>query len=94
MGRCLQGRVNLTAPTILTPPNAASLGIVSPTPQQIGREVFSPGRLNTSFDDIYQLQDSAGSSYNRASLTLSRERNEELEILGNLHNVENLRRCF
>ena len=72
--------VNLLAPTILTPANAASLGIVSPTPQQIGREVFSPARLNSSFDDIYQLQDSAGSSYNGASLTLSRAMNEELEF--------------
>lgn len=72
--------VNLTAPTILTPANAASLGVRSPTPQQIGREVFSPGRVNTSFDDIYQLEDSAGSSYNGASLTLSRKMNEDLEF--------------
>lgn len=72
--------VNLTAPTILTPANAASLGVPSPTPQQIGREVFSPGRVNASFDDIYQLADSAGSSYNGASLTLSREMNEDLEF--------------
>ena len=72
--------VNLTAPTILTPANAASLGVRSPTPQQIGREVFSPGRVNTSFDDMYQLEDSAGSSYNGASLTLSRKMNEDLEF--------------
>ena len=72
--------VNLLAPTTLTPANAASLGVLSPTPQQIGRQVFSPGRLNTSFDDIYQLQDSAASTYNGASLTLSRKMNEELEF--------------
>ena len=72
--------VNLLAPTILTPGNAASLGVPGPTPQQIGRDVFSPGRFNTTFDDIYQLQDSAGSTYNGASLTLSRKMNEELEF--------------
>jgi outer membrane receptor for ferrienterochelin and colicin len=72
--------VNLLPPVVLTPANAASLGIPNPTPQQIGREVFSPGRLNTQFDDIYQLQNSAGSTYNGASLTLSRKMSEELEF--------------
>ena len=72
--------VNLLAPTILTPANAVSLEVPSPTPQQIGREVFPPGRFNTTFDDIYQLRDSAGSTYNGASLTLSRKMNEELEF--------------
>jgi outer membrane receptor for ferrienterochelin and colicin len=71
---------NLLPPVVLTPANAASLGIPNPTPQQIGREVFSPGRLNTQFGDIFQLQDSAGSIYNGASLTLSRKMNEELEF--------------
>jgi hypothetical protein len=42
--------------------------------------VFSPGRLDPQFDDIYQLQDSARSTYNGASLTLSRRMNEELEF--------------
>jgi hypothetical protein len=72
--------VNLLAPVVLTPANAAGLGIPNPTPQQIGREVFSPSRLNTQFDDIYQLQNSAGSTYNGASVTLSRRMNEELEF--------------
>ena len=72
--------VNLLPPVVLTPANAASLGIPNPTPQQIGREVFSPGRLNPNFDDIYELQNSASSTYNGASLTLSRTMNEELEF--------------
>jgi hypothetical protein len=72
--------VNLLPPVVLTPANAAGLGIPNPTPQQIGREVFSPGRLNSQFDDVYQLQNSAGSTYNGASLTLSRKMNEELEF--------------
>jgi len=72
--------VNLLTPVILTPTNAASLGIPNPTPQQMGREVFSPNRLNPQVDDIYQLQDSAGSTYNGVSVTLSRKMNEELEF--------------
>jgi hypothetical protein len=49
-------------------------------PQQIGREVFAPGRANPQFDDIYQIQHSAGSTYNGGSLTLSRRMNAELEF--------------
>jgi hypothetical protein len=64
----------------LTLANAASLGVIDPTPQQIGREVFSPLRLNPQFDDIYQVQNSASSTYNGASLTLSRTMNEDLEF--------------
>jgi hypothetical protein len=72
--------VNLLPPVVLTLANAASLGIPSPMPQQIGREVFSPGRLDAKFADIYELQNSAGSTYNGASLTLSRTMNEDLEF--------------
>jgi hypothetical protein len=72
--------INLLPPVVLTLANASSLGIPVPTPQQIGREVFSPGRLNTSFDDIYELQDSSHSTYNGVSLTLSRRMNKELEF--------------
>jgi len=74
--------VNLLPPVVLTSANAASLGISDPAPQQIGREVFSPERLNPNFDDIYDLQDSSISTYNGASLTLSRKMNEELEFSG------------
>src|SRR6266446_1240396 len=69
---------NLLPPVVLTPANAASLDIPDPTQQQIGREVFLPGRLNPNFDDIYELQTSSSSTYNGASLTLSRKVNEEL----------------
>jgi outer membrane receptor for ferrienterochelin and colicin len=72
--------VNLLPPVVLTLANASSLGVQNPMPQQIGREVFSPSRLNPQFDDIYQLQDSARSTYKGASLTLSRRMNEELEF--------------
>src|SRR5882724_6953007 len=72
--------VNLLPPVVLTLANASSLGVPNPTSQQIGREVFSPGRLDTRFDDFYQLQNSGASTYNGASLTLSRRINEELEF--------------
>lgn len=71
---------NLLPPVILTPANASGLGIPNPTPQQIGREVFSPLRLNSQFNDIYELQDSANSMYNGVSFTLSRTMNEDFEF--------------
>ena len=70
--------VNLLSPVILTLANFSSLGVPNPTPQQVGREVFSPGRLNTQFDDIYQLQDSASSTYSGISFTLNRRMSDEL----------------
>jgi hypothetical protein len=72
--------INLLTPVVLTLANAPSLGLPNPTPQQVGREVFSPIRLDTRFNDIYQLQDAAGSTYSGASLTLTRRMSEELEV--------------
>jgi outer membrane receptor for ferrienterochelin and colicin len=70
--------VNLLPPVVLTLTNAASLGVPNPTPQQIGREVFPPVRSNPQFSDIYQLQNSASSTYNGVSLTLNRGMSDEL----------------
>jgi outer membrane receptor protein involved in Fe transport len=70
--------VNLPPPVILTLANAASLGVSNPTPQQIGREVFSTGRLNPQYDGIYQISNSASSTYNGVSFTLNRRMNDEL----------------
>ncbi|MCU1241567.1 MAG: TonB-dependent receptor [Candidatus Acidoferrum typicum] len=72
--------INLLPPVALTPANAPNLAIPNPTPQQIGREVFTPARATPQFDDIYQLQNSAASTYNGGSLTLSRRMNAELEF--------------
>ena len=72
--------VNLLPPVVLTPANALSLGVPAPTSQQIGREVFSSARLNPQFNDIYQLQNSAASTYNGVSVTLSRKMSEEMEF--------------
>jgi hypothetical protein len=70
--------VNLLPPAVLTLANAATLGVLNPTPQQIGREVFPPVRLNTQFGDIYQLQNSASSTYKGVSFTLNRRMSDEL----------------
>lgn len=72
--------MNLLPPAVLTPANAGSLGIPNPTPQQIGREIFSPARLNPQLNNIYELRDSANSTYNGASITLSRTMNEDFEF--------------
>jgi hypothetical protein len=70
--------INLLPPIVLTLANATSLGVPNPTQQQIGREVLSPGRLNSQFGDIYQLQNSASSTYNGVSFTLNRMVSDEL----------------
>ena len=70
--------INLSPPAILTAANAASLAVANPEPQQIGREVFSSGRVNTQFGDIYELSNSANSTYRGVSFTLNRRMNDEL----------------
>jgi hypothetical protein len=70
--------VNLLPPVALTLANASSLGVSNPTPQQIGREVFSAGRLDSKFGDIYVLQNSSSSTYNGVSFTLNRRMSDEL----------------
>jgi hypothetical protein len=62
--------------------NAANLGIPSPAPQQIGREVFSPGRVDPKLGDIYQLEDSASSTYHGVSVSVNRKLSE-LEFSAN-----------
>ena len=63
---------NLPAPVVLTPANAATLGVPDPTPQQFGREVFGPLRLDPRFNNVYLLEDSARSTYNGVSITAER----------------------
>ena len=73
--------VNLLPPTILTIANAASLGVAGPTLQQVGREVFGPGRSNPAFNDIYLLEDSASSTYNDLTASLTRRMAKGLELI-------------
>lgn len=73
--------INLLAPVVLTAANSSSLGILNPTPQQLGRSVFGPGRIDPRFDAIYQLEDSASSTYNGLTLALNKRLSNEFELL-------------
>ena len=71
--------INLPPPTTLTAANAASLGVDSPTPQQVGRPVFGPGRLNPAWDAIFELQPTAASTYHGVTLSLNRRLANDVE---------------
>jgi hypothetical protein len=73
--------INLLPPVVLTTANATALGVSSPTPQQLGRPVFGPGRIDPRFDAVYQLEDSAGSTYNGLTLALDKRLSNEFELL-------------
>jgi hypothetical protein len=73
--------MNLAAPVLLTPANATAAGISTPTPQQLGRPVFTPARLDPAYDAINQFASSAGSSYSGATITLNRQFQDDLQIL-------------
>ena len=73
--------INLLPPVLLTTANAASLGFLNPTPQQLGRLVFGPGRVDPRFDSIYQLEASARSTYNGLTMALNKHLSNEIELL-------------
>jgi outer membrane receptor protein involved in Fe transport len=73
--------INLLAPMVLTSANAATLGFLNPTSQQLGRSVFGPGRIDPRFDAIYQIEDSASSTYNGLTLALSKRLSNDFELL-------------
>lgn len=73
--------INLLPPVALTQQNAASLGVSTPTPQQLARPVFSPLRLNPAYDAINQFATSANSNYNGATVTLNRQFTDDFQIL-------------
>lgn len=73
---------NLLPPVVLTPDNAASLGIPNPFPQQLGRLVFPPTRLSPQFDNIYQWENHASSIYHGLSLSLNRRLSNEISFSG------------
>jgi len=74
--------VNLPPPEILTPSNAASLGIPNPFPQQLGMLVFSPFRLSPQFADIYQWENHGSSVYDGLSLSVNRRLSNEIAFSG------------
>lgn len=73
--------INLLPPVTLTSANAAALGFPSPTPQQLGRLVFGSGRVDPRLDGVYQLEDTANSTYNGLTLTLNKRLSNEFELL-------------
>ncbi|MCU1223260.1 MAG: TonB-dependent receptor [Edaphobacter sp.] len=73
--------INLAAPILLTAANAAAAGISSPTPQQLGRLVFTTARLDPAYDAINQFASSASSSHNGATITLNRQFQDDFQIL-------------
>jgi len=82
---CLGSRtrnVNLLPPEMLTPTNAAGLGIPNPFPQQLGMFVFSPSRVSSQFEDIYQWENHASSVYNGLSLSMNSRLANEISFSG------------
>jgi carboxypeptidase family protein/TonB-dependent receptor-like protein len=73
--------INLLPPTLLTPVGAAALGIPSPTPQQLGRPVFGPGRIDPRLDAVYQLENSARSTYNGFTLSINKRYSNDSALL-------------
>jgi hypothetical protein len=71
--------VNLPPPVVLTLSNAAALGVGAPTPQQLGRPVFGPERLDPAWDGIFELQPTAGSTYHGITMSLNRRLADEIE---------------
>jgi hypothetical protein len=73
--------INLAPPVLLTTENAASVGISSPTAQQLGRSIFTPARLNSASDAINQFASTGNSTYNGATITLNRQFQDDLQIM-------------
>lgn len=71
--------VNLAAPTTLTVANAALLGVEAPVPQQLGRAVFGPARLNPSWDGVFEIQPTAASTYHGVTMALNKRLANEIE---------------
>ncbi|MDQ2945156.1 MAG: TonB-dependent receptor, partial [Acidobacteriota bacterium] len=73
--------INLAPPVLLTSANAASVGISSPTAQQLGQLVFTAARVNPAFDAINQFASSSNSTNNGGTITLNRQFQDDLQIL-------------
>jgi hypothetical protein len=73
--------INLLPPIILTTANAGLIGVSDPTPQQIGRPVFSNNRLDSRYDAIYQLEDASSSTYHGLIASLGRKITKRFGLL-------------
>jgi hypothetical protein len=67
---------------MLTYANAAALGFSTIVPQQFGRPVFGPDRLNPIFDNIYEWQNESSSTYHGIAIALNRRLANEVEFSG------------
>ncbi|SNT34585.1 TonB-dependent Receptor Plug Domain [Granulicella rosea] len=69
-----EANTNLGPPVILTAANAASLGVATPTAQQIGRPYFANSdRVNANFNDINVTGPWGHSNYNGLRATLTQQ---------------------
>ena len=75
--------MNLTPPVLVTPENSAQLDAVSGSTLQPGSSFFMAARLNPAFNGIYQLEDSASSTYHGFTVSLNRRLAEEFELAAN-----------
>jgi outer membrane receptor protein involved in Fe transport len=73
--------INLTPPVILTLANASAVGVSSPTPQQLGRPVFTKARIKPDYDAVNQYAASGNSTYNGATVTLNRQFQDDLQVM-------------
>jgi hypothetical protein len=81
--RLLQSNnINLAPPTVLTTANAASLGVPSPSPQQIGRPYYT-GRLNPNFNAVQEVSAAGGSTYHGLDITLQKRFSHGLQFRAN-----------
>jgi len=55
--------------------------VLMPTAQQLGRLVFSRQRIDPRFDAVYQLENSASSTYNGFSLSLNQRLTHNVQFL-------------
>ncbi|MDQ2842934.1 MAG: TonB-dependent receptor, partial [Acidobacteriota bacterium] len=72
---------NLLPPVLLTTSNAPSLGIDSPSAQQLGRPVFSAARVDPAHDAVNRFSTTASSNFNGATVTLNRQFQDDFELL-------------
>jgi hypothetical protein len=72
--------INLAPPVILTADNAKSLGVSSPSPQQIGRPYYTSARLNPNFNAIQEVAAAGGSTYNAFEFSLQRRVSSGLQF--------------
>ena len=75
--------VNLMPPILVTPENTAQLYTLSGSTFPLGSPFFMTARLNPTFNGIYQLEDSASSTYHGLTVSLNRRLAQDFEFAAN-----------